>query len=225
MPEERTRAGRSPTRRNTVGWRPQRLRGVSRRRRWPQAGRPHAVRSAGVGRSAGSAAAAPERRRPAAAGRPQGARWHRCMLRTSIPWARLPKAIRLRDGQAAGVFGRLLRALLDRLGRANAIDFGCCPWTAPPWRRKGGRTHRPEPDRPRQAGQQAPRPRGRERRPARAPAQPRERPRQPALRALARRRAGAWASCTPTKATATAVAAAPIASGACWPGQLALRDR
>jgi transposase len=33
---------------------------------------------------------------------------------------------RLRDWQAAGVFERLHRALLDRLGRANAIDFGRC---------------------------------------------------------------------------------------------------
>ena len=30
---------------------------------------------------------------------------------------------RLRDWQAAGVFERLHRALLDRLGRANAVDF------------------------------------------------------------------------------------------------------
>ena len=58
------------------------------------------------------------------------------VLRTGIPWAMLPKAMglgsgmtcwrRLRDWQAAGVFGRLHRALLDRLGRANAVDFGRC---------------------------------------------------------------------------------------------------
>jgi transposase len=58
------------------------------------------------------------------------------VLRTGIPWASLPKAMshgsgmtcwrRLRDWQAAGVFERLHRALLDRLGRANAIDFGRC---------------------------------------------------------------------------------------------------
>jgi hypothetical protein len=33
---------------------------------------------------------------------------------------------RLRDWQAAKVFERLHRALLDRLGRANAVDFGRC---------------------------------------------------------------------------------------------------
>src|SRR5215217_3030809 len=58
------------------------------------------------------------------------------VLRTGIPWASLPKQMgcgsgmscwrRLRDWQAAKVFERLHRALLDRLGRANAIDFGRC---------------------------------------------------------------------------------------------------
>src|SRR5215213_5580114 len=58
------------------------------------------------------------------------------VLRTGIPWASLPKQMgcgsgmtcwrRLRDWQAAGVFERLHRALLDRLGKANAIDFGRC---------------------------------------------------------------------------------------------------
>ena len=147
------------------------------------------------------------------------------MLRTSIPWARLPKAIRLRDGQAAGVFGRLHRALLDRLGRANAIDFGCCPWTAPPWRRKGGELTGPNPtDRGKQ---------GSKRHvlvdasgvPLALLLSPANAHDSRLFELLLRRRAGAWASCTPTKATATAVAAAPIASGACWPGQLALRDR
>jgi transposase len=58
------------------------------------------------------------------------------VLRTGIPWASLPQQLgcgsgmtcwrRLRDWQAAGVFERLHRALLDRLGRANAIDFARC---------------------------------------------------------------------------------------------------
>jgi transposase len=58
------------------------------------------------------------------------------VLRTGIPWASLPKQMgfgsgmtcwrRLRDWQAAGAWTRLHRALLDRLGRANAIDFGRC---------------------------------------------------------------------------------------------------
>jgi transposase len=33
---------------------------------------------------------------------------------------------RRRDWQRAGVWQRLHRVLLDRLGRANAIDFGRC---------------------------------------------------------------------------------------------------
>ena len=58
------------------------------------------------------------------------------VLRTGIPWASLPKQMgcgsgmtcwrRLCGWQAAGVFGRLRRALLDRLGRANAIDWSRC---------------------------------------------------------------------------------------------------
>jgi transposase len=55
------------------------------------------------------------------------------VLRTGIGWAYLPKEMgcgsgmtcwrRLRDWQAAGVWARLHRVLLDRLGRANAIDW------------------------------------------------------------------------------------------------------
>ena len=58
------------------------------------------------------------------------------VLKSGIPWAMLPKEMgcgsgmtcwrRLRDWQAAGVLGRLHRALLNRLGRANAVDFGRC---------------------------------------------------------------------------------------------------
>ena len=58
------------------------------------------------------------------------------VLKSGIPWAMLPQEMgcgsgmtcwrRLRDWQAAGVFERLHRALLDRLGRANAVDFGRC---------------------------------------------------------------------------------------------------
>jgi transposase len=55
------------------------------------------------------------------------------VLRSGIPWEMLPREMgcgsgmtcwrRLRDWQAAGVWDRLHRALLDRLGRRNAIDF------------------------------------------------------------------------------------------------------
>ena len=58
------------------------------------------------------------------------------VLKSGIPWAMLPKEMgcgsgmtcwrRLRDWQAAGVWIRLHRVLLDRLGRANAVDFGRC---------------------------------------------------------------------------------------------------
>jgi transposase len=58
------------------------------------------------------------------------------VLKSGIPWAMLPREMgcgsgmtcwrRLRDWQAAGVWGKLHRVLLDRLGRANAIDFGRC---------------------------------------------------------------------------------------------------
>ena len=55
------------------------------------------------------------------------------VLRSGIPWEMLPREMgcgcgmtcwrRLRDWQKAGVWARLHRVLLDRLGRANAIDF------------------------------------------------------------------------------------------------------
>src|ERR671913_1546001 len=58
------------------------------------------------------------------------------VLRSGIPWAMLPQEMgcgsgmtcwrRLRDWQAAGVFERLHRVLLDRLNRANAIDWSRC---------------------------------------------------------------------------------------------------
>src|ERR671912_2895595 len=83
------------------------------------------------------------------------------VLQSGIPWAMLPQEMgcgcgmtcwrRLRDWQAAGVWARLHRVLLDRLGRANAIDWAGARSTAHPWPRKGGRAHRPQPDRPRQA--------------------------------------------------------------------------
>jgi len=55
------------------------------------------------------------------------------VLQSGIPWEMLPQEMgcgcgmtcwrRLRDWQAAGVWDRLQHALLDRLGRRNAIDF------------------------------------------------------------------------------------------------------
>jgi transposase len=121
------------------------------------------------------------------------------VLKSGIPWEMLPREMgcgcgmtcwrRLRDRQRAGVWARLRRVLLDRLGRANAIDWRRCASTGRASRPKGGRRDRPEPDRSRQAGQQAAssgRCRGH-------PARPRpdagQRPRQPDARARARRRA------------------------------------
>jgi transposase len=58
------------------------------------------------------------------------------VLKSGIPWEMLPKEMgcgsgmtcwrRLRDWQMAGVWVQLHRVLLDRLGRANAIDWSRC---------------------------------------------------------------------------------------------------
>jgi transposase len=55
------------------------------------------------------------------------------VLKSGIPWEMLPKEMgcgsgstcwrRLRDWQEAGVWERLHRALLDRLGQADEIDW------------------------------------------------------------------------------------------------------
>ncbi len=55
------------------------------------------------------------------------------VLKSGIPWRMLPKEMgfgsgvtcwrRLRDWQSAGVWRRLHRALLDRLGRAGRVDW------------------------------------------------------------------------------------------------------
>jgi transposase len=55
------------------------------------------------------------------------------VLRSGIPWGMLPRELgcgsgvtcwrRLRDWQAAGVWARLHRTLLDRLGAADRIDW------------------------------------------------------------------------------------------------------
>jgi transposase len=58
------------------------------------------------------------------------------VLKSGIPWEMLPQEMgcgcgmtcwrRLRDWQRAGVWARLHRVLLDRLGAANAIDWSRC---------------------------------------------------------------------------------------------------
>jgi len=46
---------------------------------------------------------------------------------------------RLRDGQQAGVWERVRRALLDRLGRLNGIDWGRCSMDSAPGSDRLGR--------------------------------------------------------------------------------------
>ena len=58
------------------------------------------------------------------------------VLKSGIPWEMLPREMgcgcgmtcwrRLRDWHKAGVWARLHRVLLDRLGAANAIDWSRC---------------------------------------------------------------------------------------------------
>ena len=81
------------------------------------------------------------------------------VLRSGTPWELLPREMgcgsgmtcwrRLREGQQAGVWDRLQRVLLDRLGRRNAIDFGraaldSASVAAKRGARKRGRTRRIE---------------------------------------------------------------------------------
>ena len=77
------------------------------------------------------------------------------VLRTGIPWTSLPQQMgcgsgmtcwrRLRDWQAAGVWSRLHRVLLDRLGAANAIDWGRCSLDRVSVPAKGGELTGPNP--------------------------------------------------------------------------------
>jgi transposase len=70
------------------------------------------------------------------------------VLKSGIPWAMLPREMgcgcgmtcwrRLRDWQAAGVWARLHRVLLDRLGKANAIDWSRCALDSASVPAKGG---------------------------------------------------------------------------------------
>ena len=86
------------------------------------------------------------------------------VLKSGIPWAMLPREMgcgcgmtcwrRLRDWQAAGVFERLHRALLDRLGRANALDWSRCALDSASVAAKRG-AKRPARTRPTAAGRAA----------------------------------------------------------------------
>lgn len=70
------------------------------------------------------------------------------VLHSGTPWELLPAEMgcgsgmtcwrRLRDWQRAGVWDRLQRVLLDRLGRRNAIDFSRAALDSASVRAKGG---------------------------------------------------------------------------------------
>ena len=78
------------------------------------------------------------------------------VLRSGIPWEMLPKEMgcgsgmtcwrRLRDWQETGVWDRLQQALLDRLGRRNAVDFSQTALDSASVAAKRGNSNRPEPD-------------------------------------------------------------------------------
>src|SRR4028118_1415697 len=75
------------------------------------------------------------------------------VLRSGIPWEMLPREMgcgsgmtcwrRLRDWQQAGVWEKLQRVLLDRLGRRNAIDFRRAALDSASVAAKGGLGDRP----------------------------------------------------------------------------------
>ena len=78
------------------------------------------------------------------------------VLRSGLPWEMLPQELgcgsgmtcwrRLRDWQAAGVWDRLHRALLDRLGEADQIDWErACLDSATIPAKKGGDATGPDP--------------------------------------------------------------------------------
>ena len=79
------------------------------------------------------------------------------VLRSGIPWDLLPLELgcgsgvtcwrRLRDWQAAGVWDRLHRALLDRLGEADQIDWerACLDSASVPAKRGARRWDRTQP--------------------------------------------------------------------------------
>ncbi len=121
------------------------------------------------------------------------------VLRSGIPWEMLPQEMgcgsgvtcwrRLRDWQQAGVWERLQRVLLDRLGRRNAIDFRRAALDSASVAAKRGLGDRSQPDGPRQGGHQASHRHRCARHPTRSPADGGQRPPQ--------RRAGRGRRCRP----------------------------
>jgi transposase len=88
------------------------------------------------------------------------------VLKTGIPWEMLPQEMgcgsgmtcwrRLKEWHRAGVWERLHRALLDRLGEADRVDWSRASLDSASVAAPGGREYGPEPDRLRQTGLEAP---------------------------------------------------------------------
>ena len=88
------------------------------------------------------------------------------VLKTGIPWEMLPQEIgcgsgmtcwrRLKEWHRAGVWQRLHRALLDRLGEADRVDWSRASLDSASVAAPGGREYGSEPDRSRQIGLEAP---------------------------------------------------------------------
>src|SRR5579872_6308041 len=108
------------------------------------------------------------------------------VLKTGIGWEYLPQEMgcgsgmtcwrRLRDWQAAGVWDRLHRVLLDELGPTGSTG-PARRWTLPAYEQKGGPADGPEPDGSWKARDQAAPDRRRQRHPAGRRADPGQRPR------------------------------------------------
>ena len=189
----------------------------------------------GNDRTAAAAGAAEAQGRKAARARSGGLTGIVFVLKSGIPWEMLPQEMgcgsgmtcwrRLRDWQEAGVWERLHRVLLDRLGEADQIDWerACLDSASIPAKR--GAKDRPESDGSRQTGHEAPRCFGPRRHPARGTSHRRQRPRLDGLRGADRRhsadqapragsRASAPRSCTPTRPTTSPAAAGRSPAGA-----------
>lgn len=102
------------------------------------------------------------------------------VLKPGVPWKMLPKEMgcgsgmacwrRLKEWHEAGVWKRLHRVLLDRLGEADRIDWSRASLDSATVPAPGGRKDRAESDRLRQTGFQAPSRGRRGKRPARSKA-------------------------------------------------------
>lgn len=88
------------------------------------------------------------------------------VLKTGLPWEDLPQELgcgcgmtcwrRLRDWQAAGVWDALHQLLLTKLHEAGKIDWSRAVADSASVRAVLGGKNRPQPDRPRESGQQTP---------------------------------------------------------------------